>query len=187
MRTLSKIDFVQLSGRAGRKGYFEEGFVGFLSQDFIYYEPSDFAKKNYEQLLTASMEEPRIRLEIDIWAVVQGKTTLEKEVEYVVNFSEPPRDRKEVEEEANEIRKLLDGASELEKEFLKSFTCPSFLFKETYTLPNTFSSLHSRISQRRRQNRTLQTDFSQRSIQGKGHIRIIAPSSHRQKAKQEEV
>lgn len=122
-KKLSKIDFVQLSGRAGRKGFFEEGFVGFLMQEYTY----ESAKENYStysELLNKPMEEPVIKLEIDVWAVIKGERTLEEEVEYVVNFSEPKRDKKEVEELSQEIQRLLSGASKLELEFMKNFYQP---------------------------------------------------------------
>ncbi len=115
IRSLSKIDFVQLSGRAGRKGYYEEGFVGFLLQDFIRYESTDVAKMNYEKLLTKPLEEPEIKLEIDIWSIIKEETTLENEIEYVTNFSLPSRDRIEVEREASFIQSILASADEDEK------------------------------------------------------------------------
>lgn len=133
VKPITKIDFVQLAGRAGRKGYFDEGFVGFLLQDFTY-EGVDKNRQIYGELLKKPLEEPVIKLEIDIWSVIKGERTLEEEVEYVVEFSEPKRDRKEVEEMARRIKETLSGASQLELEFLTDFYQPELSLKENLYL-----------------------------------------------------
>lgn len=132
-KMINKIDFVQLSGRAGRKGFFDEGFVGFLEQDFTY-EGIRRNYKTYLELLEKEMEEPVIRLELDVWAIVKGERTIEEEMEYVINFSEPKRDRLEVEEQAKEIREILNSLSELEREFLKRFYQPELSLRNNVYL-----------------------------------------------------
>ncbi|MGB9874478.1 MAG: helicase-related protein, partial [Hydrogenobacter sp.] len=127
---ISKIDFVQLSGRAGRVGYFDEGYVGVLEHGFIEEDTVDL----YRKLLSKELEEPQIKLEIDVWSVVKGERTLEEEVEYVCRYSLPEMDKKEVSEQAQEIEKKLSSISEKEREFLKEFYQPELSLDENIRL-----------------------------------------------------
>ncbi len=127
---ISKIDFVQLSGRAGRVGYFDEGYVGVLEHGFTQEDTVDL----YRKLLSKELEEPQIKLEIDVWSVVKGERTLEEEVEYVCRYSLPERDRQEVLKEAQEIEKKLSSISEKEREFLREFYQPDISLDENLRL-----------------------------------------------------
>ena len=120
-KRISKVEFVQLAGRAGRKGYFDTGYVGKLLQNFTPYEPPDELRKTYRMLLDSPMEEPVIQLTIDIEKIIKRETTLEEEIEYVINNSLPKRDEKEVMIEAeiikNELRSIPDDIRDIFPEF----------------------------------------------------------------------
>ena len=102
-RQLSKIEFLQLAGRAGRKGYYDTGHVALLSNAYA----RSSLLGSYMELLEREEEKPFIRLEMDVEAIVKGYTTIPEEVEYVTRYSYPQRDLEEVKEEAEELRKKL--------------------------------------------------------------------------------
>lgn len=123
-RTLSKTEFVQLSGRAGRKGYFDIGYVACLSHNFTRYEPASTIVENYRKLLNTPLEEPEIRLHIDVEKIIKGETSLDDEKEYVVKYSLPERNPEEVEAEAQKITLDLLSLSEEVRKYLADFYFP---------------------------------------------------------------
>ncbi len=108
-RRLTKTEFVQLSGRAGRKGYFDKGYVALLKHDLLKYEPSSMLLESYKRLLELPLEEPVIRLYPEVDKIVRNETTIEEEIEYIVNYSFPKRSYDEVKEELEEIQKQLEN------------------------------------------------------------------------------
>ncbi|MEN3034373.1 MAG: DEAD/DEAH box helicase [Aquificaceae bacterium] len=122
---LSKTDFLQLSGRAGRKGYFDEGFVGFLWHDFhCYYEDMQESLEEFLKLKDRPMEEPNVVLKIDVEAIVKGQRTPEEEYQYILHFSEPPPEESKLKEELERIKKELSKIQAGQLEFLKRFYIP---------------------------------------------------------------
>lgn len=92
---ISKNLFEQLAGRAGRKGYFNEGYV-YYCDDFKV-KVGDYKLDNlYERLIEKENENMTIELLPDIKAILQNKTTIEKEVEYMIRYSTKKLDKEEV-------------------------------------------------------------------------------------------
>lgn len=103
---LSKNQFDQLCGRAGRKGYFDHGKVyyctelkdsygrpteaKYLEGDGYYHRrqliPYDTAE-NYGKLLNAENEDISVKLQVNMRNLLSDKTTAEDEAKYIVNFS----------------------------------------------------------------------------------------------------
>lgn len=97
---ISKNLFTQLAGRAGRKGFFDVGYV---------YYCSDFEKETreyhtewlYEENLKNDNEDIHIMLTPIISKILKGETTVEKEAEYITNYSTEQLDIKSVLESIN--------------------------------------------------------------------------------------
>lgn len=89
---ISKNLFDQLSGRAGRKGYFDKGYV-YYCDDFLtnkQYEQkignNDITHLYYE-LLTAKNRSVSIILKPKIKQILLGNTTVDEEVRYIKEYS----------------------------------------------------------------------------------------------------
>ncbi len=128
IKTITKIEFLQLSGRAGRKGYFDIGYVGYLEYE------EERIRERYLELLEKPEEEPFIKLELDIPAILKNERTIEEEIEYVCKYSEPERNFYEVQQEALQIQQLFSSLFPLEKEFLQQFYFPELSLQENISL-----------------------------------------------------
>ncbi len=83
---ISKNLFQQISGRAGRRGYFDIGYV-YYCNDF-YVESYGYKLSNiYNQLLTQKNENIEIKLTPIISNILKNKVTIEEEVNYIANNS----------------------------------------------------------------------------------------------------
>ena len=88
---ISKNLFDQLAGRAGRKGYFDEGFVYYC--DDFYNEGRSLEAAGYDTLqlyyeqLFAKNESISIHLKPRIRTLLLGDTTIEEEAEYIFKYS----------------------------------------------------------------------------------------------------
>lgn len=89
---ISKNLFDQLAGRAGRKGYGDEGQVGFCDKfrgnygrsiESSYFNTEDL----YYKLLLSDNENIKINLSPNIKQILLGNTTIEKEVDFVTKYS----------------------------------------------------------------------------------------------------
>lgn len=113
-RRISKNLFDQLSGRAGRKGYFDEGtvyicdtFTNVLNAKSEYIEPYNYdTSEEYLGLLMSENEDIDIELRPDIKAILQGKSTIDEEVNFVKKFSTGQRDI------SAEIERILEDEQE---------------------------------------------------------------------------
>lgn len=89
---ISKNLFDQLAGRAGRKGYFDEGFV-YYCDDFKNSQGNSLEGKKYDtselyyKILFAENENMSISLGTRIKEILLGETTIEKEAEYIFKYS----------------------------------------------------------------------------------------------------
>ena len=103
---ISKNMFVQLSGRAGRKGYFDEGHVYYCSEFAKLCEAYKNSveqyntKELYEKLLEQPNEDVSIRLTANIKKLLLEQTTIDEEVEFISRFStkkiNPNEERKSI-------------------------------------------------------------------------------------------
>lgn len=145
---LSKIDFVQLAGRAGRKGFFDEGYVGFLKHDYVPYEDFYESHDHYRTLLVKPLEEPVIKLTVDLEAVVKGHKDFDEEIEYVSKYSEPSLTEEEVKrlrQWAESVKKTLSGLSELERTALSKFYLPELELEENIRLAKLIVSRQAKL------------------------------------------
>lgn len=97
---ISKNLFDQLAGRAGRKGYFDEGYTYYCSEFARYAESYEYSTERlYDRLLDAPNEDLSIKLSANIKDILLGNTTIEDEAEFIANFSTESVDKDEVFEE----------------------------------------------------------------------------------------
>jgi hypothetical protein len=89
---LKKNEFLQMAGRAGRKGYFDEGFASYL-----HWPGNPFELRGaetpalYRMVLDSPCEEAFVCLYPDMGALLRGERTCKEEAEYVAGFSLPRR------------------------------------------------------------------------------------------------
>ena len=85
---ISKNLFEQLAGRAGRKGYFDEGHVYYCSAFSRQLEARGYSTDElYEEILDEPNEDIHIDLTPNIKDILLEKTTVESEAEFIANFS----------------------------------------------------------------------------------------------------
>lgn len=85
-KRISKNLFEQLSGRAGRKGFYDEGNVYFCD-DFELEANGCWMEEEYLYLLLSENEDISIRIKPDIKAILKGEKTIEEENDFVNKFS----------------------------------------------------------------------------------------------------
>lgn len=118
---ISKIEFLQLSGRAGRKGYYDVGYVGLLMHSFDRRTSFSTTQSLYKELVYKDLEEPEILLNFDIEKLVKGETTIEDEIQYISKYSDPPVPIEVLTEVAEYIKEFLSKLDKRERQFLKKF------------------------------------------------------------------
>ena len=85
---ISKNLFEQLAGRAGRKGFFDEGHVYYCSDFAEFCEAFEYDTKDlFGKILEQSNEDVSIMLTPNIKNILLGKTTIEEEAEFISKFS----------------------------------------------------------------------------------------------------
>ena len=91
---ISKNLFEQLSGRAGRKGYFDKGYVYYCSDfdNYIYNEKGDNLEVLFNKLVSSSDEKILISLTANIKDILLNYRTIEEEADFVVRFSMASKD-----------------------------------------------------------------------------------------------
>lgn len=112
--TIGKDLFEQLSGIAGRKGYFDKGYVYYCDnfkldctqneiRELHLNDPN--SKKIFYSLLNETVSEPIISLEPNIRNILMDYTTISEETAFIVNYS---TEEKDYYEEQEKIKKMVD-------------------------------------------------------------------------------
>lgn len=83
-KRISKNLFEQLSGRAGRKGYFDEGYVFYCNE---FSDNSKTNKKYFNELLKEKNENVEITLKANIKDILLGKSSIENEAKFITEYS----------------------------------------------------------------------------------------------------
>lgn len=112
---ISKNMFDQIGGRAGRKGYFDVGYVNFSDDLDIEFKGFN-TKKEYSKIINRKNEEICI-LPLPLYSkLLSGETTIAEEVKYIKKYSTEPVD------EAALVKEMEDTL-----EFITTFsTLPNF-------------------------------------------------------------
>lgn len=85
---ISKNLFEQLAGRAGRKGYFDEGHVYYCLDFAQFCESYEYNTQNlFEEILRKPNEDVSINLTPNIKNILLEKATIEEEAEFISKFS----------------------------------------------------------------------------------------------------
>ena len=165
---ISKNLFQQIAGRAGRKGYFDIGYVyycpDFLRDDYYYnyylyykyeyykyeyykykyykdeyyeeeyYEYDRELEDLYKELLDKEYENICIKIKPDFANILKGKTTIEKEAEYIVKYSTNELD-------INDIKSCITQ----ELNFIPAYIKNNYEYSKTaskiyYEIKNTFKN-----------------------------------------------
>ena len=117
-------EFMQMSGRAGRKGLFDPGYVSWLKD-------SEFECFNYDtgkifrKLMEMKLEPPVIRLRPSIGRLLRKQVLMEYEAEYIADYSMPQMNyedvlsglKKDMKKIDREARKIARGGNR--KTFMK--------------------------------------------------------------------
>ncbi len=107
---LTKNEFLQMAGRAGRKGFFNPGYVTYIPRSKCEHHDYDTGLQ-YLYTLDMPCEEAKIMLQPAVGRLLKEEVTVENEAKMISEFSLPRRRFKEVAEEVEEtlrtIRKML--------------------------------------------------------------------------------
>jgi len=121
-RKLTKIEFLQLAGRAGRAGFFDTGYISILKHPYFdFVEDNEERRKIYQELLEKEMEFPKISLTLDVEKIAKNLVSIDDEIEYVCKYSLPERNYNDVKLEAAIILRQLESVQEYRKYFTEFF------------------------------------------------------------------
>lgn len=125
---ISKNLFSQIAGRAGRKGYFDNGYVYYCLELRQYFEENTkriLEKENLVQafnlMVNKKNEDISICLTPNIQDILNGITTIEEEIDYIVKYSTVP---KNCEKELKELKEIID--------YIKGFNLVDIFLKNKY-------------------------------------------------------
>lgn len=104
---LSKNEFVQMAGRAGRKGYFNPGYVTYIPRSRCEHHDYDTGLL-YLDTLEKPCEPAKIVLQAAIGKLLKGEVTTETEARMIAEYSMPQRKYRDMVKEINELLKLID-------------------------------------------------------------------------------
>ncbi|MEG0073173.1 MAG: DEAD/DEAH box helicase [Clostridia bacterium] len=105
---ISRNMFDQISGRAGRKGYFDTGYFGYCDDLEIEFRCFDTAYE-YHKLMKQKNEQFKILLTPKYDDLLQEKITVDDEVSHIVKYSSVKLDKNSIKDEVIEtLGKILD-------------------------------------------------------------------------------
>ncbi len=104
---LSKNEFLQMAGRAGRKGFFETGYVTYALKSRVEHYGFDTAAL-YREILSADQEPARIVIQPAVGRLLQKHTTLEQEARMISECSLPKRSYEDALYEVETLLSLID-------------------------------------------------------------------------------
>ena len=107
VKRISKNLFEQISGRAGRKGYFDDGFVYYcddFSKDYTLIGPKKDLRNDFFDLVWKKQEDANISLNANIKDILRENTSVDEEVSFIVRYS---TDEKDYETEKNKIKGVI--------------------------------------------------------------------------------
>ncbi|MDD2517806.1 MAG: helicase-related protein [Synergistales bacterium] len=104
---ISRNEFLQMAGRAGRKGLFETGYVTWLNRSPQESKGFDTGKV-FRQLTAAPPERASVTLRPDYGRLLKGRRTISDEAEYIADFSLPHGDERIVEGELRRGLKFIE-------------------------------------------------------------------------------
>ncbi len=111
---LSRNEFLQMAGRAGRKGFFDTGYVTFIPKSKC--ENYDYDTETlYRRILTAPSEPAKIVLQPAIGRLLKKETTPESEARMISGCSLPKRHYEEILIEVQETLVLIERTLNLIK------------------------------------------------------------------------
>ena len=102
---ISKNLFEQLSGRAGRKGYFDDGYVYYCSDFLVNKDEKNLLEKLFYKLVNCNNEEVTISLDANIGSILSGHKTIEEEALFITKYSTTDKD---YETERQRIKQIID-------------------------------------------------------------------------------
>jgi len=85
---LSHNEFLQMSGRAGRKGFFDTGYVSYISRSKTEHHDYD-TETLYREVLNSPKEPATIKLEPAVGKLLKGYATAEQEARIIADCSLP--------------------------------------------------------------------------------------------------
>ena len=108
---ISKNSFLQMSGRAGRKGLFDKGYVTWMEKS-----PAEaFGVRTgdvFRALINAPVEEASVELRPNFGAILKGSSTIENEAAIVSSGSLPELGYRRVLGEIKHAMKVIEGSLE---------------------------------------------------------------------------
>lgn len=109
---ISRNLFEQLAGRAGRKGYFDKGYVYYCSEFASEMEAWGYnTRKLFKKILNKTNEDISIKLTPNIKNILLGRTTIRKEAEFISEFSTEKVDVKCIFERISNIIEYISNYS----------------------------------------------------------------------------
>ena len=107
---ISKNEFLQMSGRAGRKGLFDPGYVTWLKDSPF---DSQFSKneKVFRDLMDSKIEDAVIKLRPSFGKLLRKQTLIEFEAEYIAEYSMPALNPDKVLEDLEKSMKRITQAA----------------------------------------------------------------------------
>ena len=116
---ISKNEFLQISGRAGRLGYFDKGYVYYLDSEF---ESNEYDTEELFNILVDKPQEPfSVQLNISIRDLLNGRS-VEEEAKFVSQYSVPPLSYSETKEKIEFVLEQIEeliSSEDLHEEFKK--------------------------------------------------------------------
>lgn len=104
---ISKNEFLQIAGRAGRKGFFDKGYVSFLKYNDRYEKAGLKTGDLYKKILNKECENATVRIRPKYGEIIGEYKSIKEEAEYIAAMSLPEMFHKDIENKIKEdIKKI---------------------------------------------------------------------------------